>query len=339
MLSAIMLLLGGVTVFILGLRLIGENVERALGENVRRGIASATKRPLTACLFGAGVTAVAQSSVAVNMAVISLVDIGVVTFTGACAVIIGTNIGTTMTAQLVSLSFASFDVTAIGSLVCFFGFVLSGVKGGRFRAHGDILLGFGLIFIGIEIMTDTAKLFYGEEFFTRLFSIRSAPIMLLNGFFITALCQSSSVVSSLLVILAADGKIDFYSAVFIILGSNVGTCAAVMVATRNKGLVARRAALFNLIFNAVGAALFAAAFGVFKDFFIDLFTKNAGIARAVANFHTFFNTVSALLLFPFLKPLGRLCGLICKEKTSVRESKRTDSSKIGRKSDEIKTFY
>lgn len=324
MFSAIMLLLGGITVFILGLRFIGENVERALGERVRTGIANATKNPLTACLFGAGVTCLAQSSVAVNMAIVGLVDAGVVAFSGACAVIIGTNIGTTITAQLVSLSFGTFDVTAFGSLVCFFGLVASLAWKGRFRFQGDILIGFGLIFIGIKIMTEAVGSFYGYEWFDSFFAIKSAPILLLNGFFITAICQSSSVVSSILVILAADGKVDFYSVVFLILGSNIGTCLSVVNASRNKGVTARKAAVFNFVFNAIGALLFAAAFALFKDFFLSLFTSHAPVARAVANFHTFFNTASAVVLFPFIKPMERLCDLffIKKEKkTSLKVEK------------------
>ena len=307
MISEIMLFLGGIAVFSLGLRFIGENFGSAAGDRVSLSIKKTTENPFAAILFGVGTTALAQSSVAIDMAVVSLVDAGAVSFLSACAVVIGANVGTTVTAQLVSFSFSAFSVTAIGSLVCFSGFLLSNFKGRRSRAAGDIMIGFGLIFIGIEIMTETINLFYDSKIFIALFSAKSLPIMLLNGIMITAICQSSSVVSSILVILAADGKVDFQSAVFIMLGANVGSCFAVINASKNNGVYSRRVAIFNLLFNALGALMFAAVFSVTGDFFTGLFIKGANTARAVANFHTFFNTVTAVIAFPFLKPLCRLC--------------------------------
>ena len=166
-----MLLSGGIAVFLLGLRFISENVERAAGERFRRLVSRATKSPAGAALAGVGTTALAQSSVAIDMAVVSLADGGVISFLGACAVVVGANIGTTVTAQLVSFSFSSFNVTAFGSLSCIFGFILSAVKGGKYRAAGDIAVGFGLIFIGINVMTDAVVLFYGKRWFEALFSI------------------------------------------------------------------------------------------------------------------------------------------------------------------------
>ena len=312
-----MLLLGGIAVFLLGLRFIGENTERALGSRIKSWLNQATDNKFTATLLGAGITAFAQSSVAINMAVVSLVDAGVVSFLGACAVIVGTNIGTTVTAQLVSLSFGAVDVTAIGSLVCFFGLILSSVKKGKLRFVGDIFIGFGLVFIGIEIITDTVKNFYDYSWFINFFTVKSAPILLLIGFFITAACQSSSVVSGILVILAADGKVDFYSSIFVILGANIGSSVAVIFASRKKGLTARRAALFNLVFNAIGAAVFALFFFFFKDFFTNLFV-NGSLPRAVANFHTFFNLAAAIVLLPFLNVLKKLCFFIERDKKSFK---------------------
>lgn len=322
MISEIMLFLGGIAVFSLGLRFIGENVGKAAGDRLKTSVERATANPFGASLLGLGATALAQSSVAIDMAVVGLVDAGAISFLSACALIMGANIGTTVTAQLVSFSFSSFSVTAVGSLVCFLGFIFANVKGKRRRAAGDIMIGFGLIFIGIEIMTETVNLFYDSKFFLMLFSVKSLPIMLLNGIMITAICQSSSVVSSILVILAADGKVDFQSAVFIMLGANVGSCFAVINASKNNGVYSRRVALFNLIFNALGALVFAAVFSVTGDFFTGLFIKGANTARAVANFHTFFNTVTAVIAFPFLKSLCRLCEFLTPETNKKRRAKR-----------------
>ncbi|MBO7525514.1 MAG: Na/Pi cotransporter family protein [Clostridia bacterium] len=322
MISEIMLFLGGIAVFSLGLRFIGENFGSAAGDRVSLSIKKTTENPFAAILFGVGTTALAQSSVAIDMAVVSLVDAGAVSFLSACAVVIGANVGTTVTAQLVSFSFSAFSVTAIGSLVCFSGFLLSNFKGRRSRAAGDIMIGFGLIFIGIEIMTETINLFYDSKIFIALFSAKSLPIMLLNGIIVTAICQSSSVVSSILVILAADGKVDFSGAVFFMLGANIGSCFAVINASKNKGIVSRRVALFNLIFNFFGAIIFAAAYCVSKDTFVKIFTGGANVSRAIANFHTFFNTASALAAFPFLKPLCSLTVKLMPEKSKTGRLKR-----------------
>ena len=317
---AAMLLLGGIAVFLLGLRFIGENTGLALGKKMRSWLSVATGNRFGAILLGTGITAVAQSSVAINMAVISLVDAGVITFFGACAVIVGTNIGTTVTAQLVSLSSSASSVTAIGSAIAFFGFVLSNLKGKKLRFIGDIMIGFGLVFVGIEIITDAVKNFYDEAWFINFFTIKSPPILLLNGFFITAACQSSSIVSGILVILAADNKVDFSSCVFVILGANIGSCAALVVASAKNGVTAKRAAIFNLVFNAFGALVFAPFFFLFRDFFTDLFASSSPLSRAVANFHTFFNVAAALVFAPLLRPLEKLCAFIVKddEKTNGR---------------------
>ena len=330
MLSAIMLLAGGIAVFLLGLRFIGENAERALGHGFDKRLKAATDNPFSAVLIGTGVTCFAQSSVAINMALISLVDAGVVSFFGACAVIVGTNIGTTVTAQLTSLSFSKFDVTAVGSLAAFCGFVTTALRGGKYRSLGDIFIGFGLIFIAIEIMTRSMRGFYPYEWFTDIFSIKSPPILLLNGFFVTAICQSSSVVSSILVILAYSGKIDFSSAAYVILGANVGTCMAVIFSSRKKCAAARQAALFNLLFNAAGVAILGTVFYIFNDFFVGLFLSGSSIPRAVANFHTAFNVIAALVLLPFIKPLGKLCRIIENDEAA---RKKKNKVVVGRLSD------
>lgn len=322
MIFDLMLMLGGVTVFVLGLRFIGENVEKATGKRLKRALYVATANPFSAALLGMGTTAVAQSSVAIDMAVVSLADAGAIPYIGACAVVMGANIGTTVTAQLVSFSFSTFSVTALGSLVCFIGVLLSGAFSEKYASTGNILIGFGLIFIGIEIMTEKIVCFYDSVIFQTLFSSVSLPIMLLNGIFVTAICRSSSVVTSILVILAADGKVDVYGAMFLMLGANIGSCFAVIDATKKKGELSKSVAVFNLLFNVFGAVLFIAAFAFLKNAFSLAMNFENSPARAVANFHTFFNTASAILLFPFIKPLGRLsAAMVFGKKIKKRATK------------------
>ncbi len=304
-------LLGGIAIFITGLKLIAQNFGSVLGGNLKKWIQNLTGSRCLGVLLGAGTTSLMQSSVAVNMLVISLVESSVITLAGACAVIIGTNIGTTITAQLVSLSFnGSINVSAIGSLICFLGFLLTESKKEKTKLFGDMLLGFGFVFIGIKIMTSAMESFYGYKWFLNFFLIKSPPIILLNGFFITALCQSSSVVTSMLVILASSQVVSVENAIYMILGANIGSCISVILASSKMSLAAKRTAVFNLVFNALGAGLFFVIMLVFgKNVESIMINTSQNAGSAVANFHTFFNVFVGVLALPFITPL---CKLVCK---------------------------
>lgn len=298
--------LGDLTLFMLGLKLISDNVSKIVGERLSNIIYKSTLNPLSAIGLGSLVTAVFQSAVATNMVLISLVETGIVSFMGACAVVIGTNVGTTITAQLVSLSFGQFDITALGALFLFLGFLLSLSKRQRLSHFGSVVMGFGLVFVGIKFLTSEIETLYVYPWFRNIFLIKSPAILLLNGFFITAICQSSSVVSTMLVILSHAGLITLDSAIYLLLGANVGTCIAVMVFCRNKSVVSRQVAVFNLLFNIVGAILFIIVMMFFKGQILSLFAGVSSTGRAVANFHTFFNIISGLVIIPILSPLARL---------------------------------
>ena len=321
--SSVLGVLGGITVFMLGLKFVGGSMGRFVTGRLSDLVYKATSNPFSAVGIGAAVTSVAQSSVAINFVLVSLVDGGAVPFIGACAVVIGTNVGTTVTAQLTSLSFGTFDMSAVGALLAFSGFLLSSVKHGKISVVGDIILGFGLVFIGIKMLTDGMENFYGYEWFRTFFLIDDPCVLILNGFMITALCQSSSVVSSMLVILSSGGLIGFENAVFLILGANIGTTVCVMVFSANKSLAARRTAFFNFLFNVVGALVFCVCMAFFGEKVSAVFTGTASSAgRAVANFHTFFNLVSGIITLPVLRPLASLCSLIIKDNQSKSVRKR-----------------
>ncbi len=304
-------LLGGIAVFIMGLKLIAENFSKVLGTNLKKWIRNLTGSKCMGVLLGGGATALMQSSVAVNMLVISLVESSVMTLSGACAVIIGTNIGTTITAQLVSLSFnGSINVSAIGFLICFLGFIITECKGEKLRLFGNMLCGFGFVFIGIKIMTSAMESFYGYKWFLNFFLIKSPPIILLNGFFITALCQSSSVVTSMLVILATNKVVSVQSTIYMILGANIGSCISVILASYKMSLAAKRTAVFNLVFNILGAMFFFIVMLLFGENIENIMIRTSyNEGSAVANFHTFFNVFVGVLALPLITPL---CKLVCK---------------------------
>lgn len=315
LLTDTMLLIGGITVFLFGLKLVGSNTEKLSGEKVNAVIKKMTRNRLSACGVGAVTTAFAQSSVATNVIAISFVNTGAISLLGACAVVVGTNVGTTMTAQLVSLSFVgNFSVTAIGSLIAFIGFIMSALFKNRVSLLGNVLLGFGLVFIGIKLMSDQADSFKEYEWFQNAFLIKSAPILLLNGFFITAVCQSSSVVTSMLVVLASKGVMTFDCSVYLIMGANIGTCVSVVLLSYRKCAAARRVAWFNVLFNLLGSLVFYFAFVFSGSFLFDLFAKTSpSVARQIANFHTLFNLVSGVFTLVALKPLVRLLEIIVKD--------------------------
>lgn len=320
-------LLGGIAVFLSGLKILADNFYRSLGGGLKNKIRCVTKSKCLSVLVGAGTTALMQSSVAVNMMVVSLAENSVISLASACAVIIGTNIGTTVTAQIVSLtSSEGLIVTAIGSLICFAGFCLSQVSAPKFSSVGKMLFGFGIVFIGVNIMGGYCETFYDKSWFKNFFLIKSPPISLLNGFFITAVCQSSSVVISMLVILSSSGAVSVACAIYMILGANIGSSVAVILASGKMSVFGKRAAYFNLVFNAVGAAVTFVITLLFEKPIENLFIKTSfSLGGAIANFHTFFNLVSGVLCIPFLDGLSKLL-----ERTITEKGKNGDNKKIRR---------
>lgn len=317
-------ILGALTLFMLGLKFISDNASKIVGERLSGLIKKSTSNPFSAIGLGSLVTAVFQSSVATNMVLISLVESGTIAFMGACAVVIGTNVGTTITAQLVSLSFGQFDITAFGAVFLFVGFLFSLIKKQKLSNFGSVVMGFGLVFMGIKLLTNEVESFYVYDWFRNIFLIKSPPILLLNGFFITAICQSSSVVSTMLVILSQAGLITLDSAIYLLLGANIGTCISVIVFCKNKSVVSRQVANFNLLFNIVGVIMFVFIMIFFDNQVIALFSSVSS-GRAVANFHTFFNIISGLFIIPILNPLSRLSQKLVLLDFKQRKKKATFS--------------
>ncbi len=303
-LEYILLSLGGVTLFLLGLKFISENMEELSSKKVNNLIRNFTKNKYVGVLTGAGVTALIQSSVATNVIAVGLVSSGIIAFYNASAVIMGANIGTTITAHLVSLSKSSFfNVTAVGSLVGFIGFLLSFSKSKNTQLFGNVLTGFCMIFIGLDVINNGVIFFKNYAFFRSIFLVESDVLLLLNGIVITALVQSSSAVSSVIIILASNGLVDFSNAIFLILGANIGTCLPVIIASLNKGEEAQKTAFFNLCFNILGVLLLYFPISLFKEQVSQIFTLfSSGIEKQIANFHSLFNIFVTIVLLPFLMP-------------------------------------
>ncbi|MBE5743415.1 MAG: Na/Pi cotransporter family protein [Clostridiales bacterium] len=312
----ILMTLGGITFFILGLKFMSGNMEKLTGKNMQKVLGTFTKNKYAGVLTGAISTALIQSSIATNVILVGFVSSGILSFYSASAVIMGANIGTTITAQLVSLSGSSaFDITALGSLIAFIGLILSFFKNEKLNLTGGVFAGFGMLFFGLNVISDSVAYFKNFEAFRSFFLVKNHFILLINGIVVTAIIQSSSAVTSVMIILASNGLLSFESSMFLILGSNIGTCVCVLFAASGKSIEARRSAFFNIFFNIVGAVILFFPLSIFSSQVSSAFaTFSGGIERQIANFHTLFNVVVTIILLPALKPVTNLCSLIINDK-------------------------
>ena len=293
-----LLALGGITLFLIGLKFMSDNMELLAGKKMKSLLSSCTKNKIYGVMTGAVSTAVIQSSIATNVILIGFVSNGILSFYSASAVIMGANIGTTITAQLVSLSGKQFfDVTAFGALIAFLGFILGFIKNKKVSAIGNIMVGFGMIFLGLDVVNGSVDYFKNYEEFKSIFLAPNDFTLFLNGLVITAVVQSSSAVTGVMIILASNGLLGFGDSIFLILGANVGTCLAVIIASLDKNISAKRTAFFNFAFNLVGALIFFIPLSIFKTEVVTFFTAfSSGVERAIANFHTLFNIMVTIIL-------------------------------------------
>ena len=323
----VLLFLGGISLFLLGLKFMSENMEMLTGKKMKKVLSSCTKNRAMGVLTGAFSTAVLQSSVATNVILIGFVSSGMVSFFSACAVIMGTNIGTTVTAQLVALSNSSiFDVTVLGAIMVFVGFILGFIHKNNCLEIGNVLMGFGMLFFGLDVVSECIGVFKSYEAFTRIFLVDNVILLFLNGILITAIVQSSSAVTSVMVVLGLNGLLSFENAMFLIMGANIGTCFPVIWASLSKTLDARRTAVFNLCFNLFGSLVLFLPLCLFKSQISALFLSFSGtIERQIANFHTLFNIFVTLVLFPVLKPFSNLVCKLVGDKKIKKEKNITIS--------------
>ncbi|MBQ9710251.1 MAG: Na/Pi cotransporter family protein [Clostridia bacterium] len=309
-------ILGAITLFMLGLKYLSEGAQALSGNRVTSLVKRATKNRVSGAATGCLVTAIMQSSIATNMIAISFVQSGVCSFFSAATLIMGANIGTTITAQIVSFSqVSSFSMSALGGIIAFLGFLFLGRKSAVNQSIGKLLLGFGMLFIGLELMTAGVERLKNYSWFTGLFLVNNPILLFVNGFLLAAIFQSSSVVTSAMVILASVGLLDFYNAAFLIMGTNIGTCIPVIVASSKMSIPAKKAALFNLTFNLFGSAIFFLPVALWGN---EIFSSgiffgsfSGELARSIANFHTFFNFIVCLVLLPILKPFCAVVEKIC----------------------------
>ncbi|UPA30725.1 Na/Pi cotransporter family protein [Terrisporobacter glycolicus] len=296
-------IMGGLGLFLFGMNLMGEALEKAAGSKLKKIIELLTSNIFMGVLIGTLVTAVIQSSSATTVMVVGFVNAGIMTLPQAVGVIMGANIGTTVTAQLVSIDMNGLAPVALG-----IGIILYLFGGKPKTKHiAEVLIGFGILFTGMDFMKEAVQPLSEYQGFTNaLLTFGKYPILgLLLGFGITAIIQSSSASMGMLVVLASQGLIPLSSALPILYGQNIGTCVTSLLSSIGASISAKRAALIHLIFNILGTVLFLILLNKLVVNAVTYMDPN-NVARQIANVHTIFNIASTLILLPFNKLIIKL---------------------------------
>lgn len=291
-------LLGGLGLFVYGMKLMGDGLEKTAGDKLKKILEVLTTNKFMAVLVGAGVTGIIQSSSATTVMVIGFVNAGLMNLFQAAGVIMGANIGTTMTAQLIAFKLDDIAplILAIGAIMYMFS------KKKKVRDIGGIVLGFGILFVGMGIMSTSMKpLSKLPEFQNLILTLGQHPIMgVLVGLAMTATVQSSSATIGILMALAANSVMPLGVALPILFGDNIGTCATALLASIGTNKNAKRAALIHLTFNTIGTIIFMSILPIVLKVIPLL---GGDIQRQIANAHTIFNVTNVIIQIWFIKYL------------------------------------
>lgn len=288
---------GGLGLFLYGMKLMSDGLENVAGEKLKGILEKITSNKVIGVLVGTIVTAIIQSSSATTVMVVSFVNAGLMTLTQATGVILGSNIGTTITAQMVS-----FNLEVIAPIFIGVGaIVMMSAKKKRIKDLAYIALGFGILFMGMGLMSSSLKPISNLQIFNDFISVigKNNFLGVLVGLTMTAILQSSSATTGILVALANSGNIDMNVAFPIILGCNIGTCVTAILAGLTANRTAKKAALLHLLFNIFGTVLFL-PFSYKVVTFVNYLTPD-NVARQVANAHTIFNVVITIFILPISK--------------------------------------
>lgn len=293
--KVIIQLMGGLGLFIYGMKLMGDGLENAAGEGLKSILEKVTSNRLMGVAIGAIVTMVIQSSSATTVMVVGFVNAGLMSLAQAAGIIMGANIGTTITAQLVA-----FKLDQIAPIFVFIGAALvMFARAKKRREIGNIILGFGILFTGMGAMSAAMRpLASSPAFSNMLIAIGDNWFIgIIAGAAITAILQSSSATTGILIALATTGSIDIGLALPVVFGCNIGTCITAIIASVGTNKTAHKAALLHLIFNIVGTVIFLPFLGILGNM-VQQFSPD-DVSRQIANAHTVFNVMNTILLLPF----------------------------------------
>ncbi len=327
LIQSLIWLLAGVGVFIVGMNFMGDALEKSAGMGMKRLLERISNNRFSGVGIGAAVTAIIQSSSATSVMVIGLVNAGVMTLLQATPIIMGANIGTTITGVLVALKNDYFNMAMY--LLAFVGVMMGFVKKEKVKIAGSLCCGLGMIFVGLEVMSSEQA--FGnplvENMFTEIFQRIDFPLLLiLVGVIFTALIQSSSASTGVVITMVGSGVLPLDMALFIILGANIGTCVTALLASVGANANSKRVALIHFTFNVVGTILFTAIIWIFRTPAVELLVAlfpgddQMSLQMRVSAFHVIFNVTTTCMLLPFVKHLVKYSCSVIKDKKEETES-------------------
>ena len=324
---------GGIGMFLYGMNIMADGMQKSAGSKMKQLIGYLTRNRLLAVLVGAFITAIIQSSGATTVMVVGFVNAGLMTLVQAVGVIMGANIGTTITAWIVSLGqlgdavkvlkpeFYAPLLVGIGAILVLFS------KKPKKKMIGEIIVGIGLLFLGLSFMSESISPYTDAPIFSKAFQVvGSNPFLgILIGIVVTALLQSSSASVGILQTLAINGVVTTNAAVFITLGQNIGSCVTAIISSAGTTRNAKRAACMHLLFNIAGAVIFGT--GAFILFMLRPALAAHNITSVeISLFHTFFNIICTTVMMPFGGLLVKLSGMIIREKSQDEENASLEAS-------------
>lgn len=319
--GTILTMAGGLGLFLFGMELMSDSIEKVAGARLRRILEIFTTNRFMGMIVGIIFTGIIQSSSACTVMVVSFVNSGLMNLYQAAGVILGANIGTTITSQLVS-----FNLSKIAPLILLVGVVvMMFTKKEKIRKVAEVVVGFGILFVGLSTMSQAMANMKNEpQVVNLLMSLKNPFLATLMGFALTAIIQSSSVTVSIVLLLANQDLLPLPITLYIILGCNIGACATAMLASMTGKKDAKRAALIHLLFNVIGTIIIYIALFVAGDQIVELIKSiSADNGRFVANAHTLIKIAQVIMLFPFTGWLVKMTYLIVPgedQKVGYRES-------------------
>ncbi len=345
--NSLLLLFGGVAAFIVGMNIMGNNLEKAAGKPMRRLMGKATKNRFLGVGTGAAVTAIVTSSSATTVMIVGFVNVGLMTLAQAASVIMGANIGTTITAFITAISTAGneLSVTSVFAFAAFVGLLMSMIsKNEKVKRTGSILQGVGLIFIGMNVMSGSVGGLMTEKVIENGVAVSNPiaqavkdmfvaiglgkkvltweiPVLFLLGAALTGLMQSSAAITAIVISLASSGLISLPMAMFIILGTNVGTCVTALLSSLGTNVNARRTAVVHLLFNIIGSIIFIIPLSVpaVSNGIASALANISNISWQIAVFHMAFNVLTTALLLGFVNYLVKLACILVPDKKSKKQ--------------------
>ena len=326
---SVITILAGCGVFLLGFKLLSDNMEKLAGNGLKRLFNKTSDKKLVGVGLGAAATAVVQSSAITTVMVIGFVNTGIMSLKQAATIIMGANIGTTITAQIVALQ--AFNLNVFFMALAFIGMAMNMFsKKDKARLAGIALAGLGIVFVGLDVMSGAME---GEMIHAALETVLSKatnPVFLLFiGVAFTALIQSSSAVTTIIIAMAMQGLIvggGGNAVLYVILGSNIGSCVTALISSIGTSVNARRASIIHLLFNVIGTVIFMVVLLIFPQFQAKTFERwFSSPETQIAMFHTFFNVLCTLMFLPFTNVLVKLAMLIVPETKTEEKAEETES--------------